>query len=239
MDTKGTKNLINQIHENWVKPEIDKRKFKESIFAVLIIFKKDGTEVLFNTETQLTIEIDPAVGGKLTPGKPVTVAELSKHKIKNIKVPSEIFDKYPFIAATTINNYWTIYFNTIPNKEESREKLALAESFIQAANGTSDEKVKSYNIFQALEQAVHAALLGNHIVQEKIKKVKKHTGTKSLVNLQAKQGNIPQDIAQLFNNLHKNRSTIYSREKISKDVSEKDILSIEDFIQSVRKSISQ
>lgn len=239
MSPEATENLINQIHENWVKPEVERRSFPEPIYAILIIFKKGATEIRFNQETKLKIEIDPTVGGHLTPGAPVTATDLAKHRIKNISVPDEVFENHPYIAAVVIDKKWTIYFNFIPNKTEAKEKLALAEDFLIAARSAANDKVRSYNAFHALEQAVHAALLENPTTESKIKQNKTHNGVKVQVNLQSKQGNMPQRIADLFNNLHKERPKIYSREKTSVSLTDADITVIENFIQSLRRSVTQ
>ena len=239
MNPEAIKNFIKQIHELWVVPEIARRNFTEPIYAILIVFKSGITEVLFYRETSLHITIDPSVGGFLSPGAPVTADELAKHKIKSIRVPEKIFANYGFIAAVTINQNWTVYFNFIPNKKEAREKLELAEEFIKAVETVNNEKVKAYNLFQALEQAVHATLLNHPVHERKIRSNKSHQSTKALVNIESKSGNIPTEISNLFNELFKNRSKIYTSQAISLNLTKENIDLVKRYIEMQKRIIAQ
>lgn len=232
MNEEAVQNFIKQIHDLWVVPEISRRNFTDQIYGILIIFKPGGTEILFNGETRLRIEINQSVGGKLKVGAPVTVEEFAKHKIKNIKVPEDIFNNYGFIAAVTINNQWTIYFNFAPNKKEAGEKIELAEEFIKAAESVTNKKVKLYNLFQALEQAIHSTLLTHPVHEKKVKKNKSHGSIKAMVNIGYREGNIPKQVSELFNKLFENRSTIYSPNETTIDVSKENIDLVKNYISN-------
>ncbi|MDD2646685.1 MAG: hypothetical protein PHV78_00200 [Patescibacteria group bacterium] len=239
MNTIATQNLIRQIHELWIMPEVARRNFTDPIYAILIIFRPEKTEIRLNGETELKITIDPSVGGPLVPGAPITAQELAKHKIKNISVPEEIFDNFGFIAVVTINKYWTIYFNFIPNKKNACEKIRLAEDFIKSAKAVSTEKVKAYNLFQALEQALHATLFKNPLQGNNIKGAKTHGATQSLVNIEAKNNNIPRELSNLFNQLLSNRSQIYKFSPTSIIATKENIDLVERYIMQLKTGLFQ
>ena len=239
MDNRWVQGLINQIQETWIIPEAERRNFSESIFAALVVFEVGATKVLLNGETRFRVKIDPAVGGELNTGAVVTLDELKKHKILSIKIPDAIYDNYPFIACVIVGDQWTIRFNTIPNKIEGRDKLLLAKDFIRVAKAAETEKVKLYNVFQAIEQAAHAALLGNPSTIENVRKAKKHEAIKSTLNSQANLGNIPDEIAQLFNNLLQNRKKLYSQEEVGVTLTLKDFSLIEGYIESLWRNVVQ
>lgn len=239
MDQEITKRLVEQITSLWVGPEIKRRNFKEKIFALLILFKeRERPKVLFNFECKFKVTIDPSVGGQLIPGQPVTTEELAKHKITNITIPESLFSKYAFISAITINGRWFIKFNFLYNKNDAQERLYKAESFFDATKAATDNDVKSYNLFHALEQAIHAYFLLRPEMKNKIKKSKKHRAIKKDVNLDTKLGNFPERLKDLFNSLLGKRKAIYD-ENVKFQVTNKDVKEVNDFIEYLKKLIRQ
>lgn len=239
MKESVTTNIFTQIKEFWVEPEIKRRNFTDHIYAVLIVFKPSGPEVIFNSETMLTLEIDTSTGDSLEPNTPITVSQFAKMKIKAVKVPEEIFYNYGFICVVSTNHGSTIYLNFVPNKIDALERIDIAEGFLKAAENVSNEKVKAYNLFQAIEQVVHATLLTHPIHERKIRESKSHGSTKSLVNLESRKGQIPKEVTNLFNKLFENRSKIYSAKKIEESFGQENIEIIRNYIFQIKQRIIQ
>lgn len=239
MDKEVTKRLVQQITSLWVKPEIKRRNFKEKIFALLILFEENKKpKVLLNFECKFKVTIDPSVGGRLMPGQPITFKELTKHKITDITIPESLFLECAFIAAITINGRWFIKFNFLYNKNEAQKRLVKAESFLKAARTVSNNDVRSYNLFHALEQAIHTYFMLRPGMKKKIKESKKHRAIKKDVNLDTKLGNFPTELKDLFNTLLGKRKAIYD-ENVKFKVSNKDIIEVDNFIKYLKKLIRQ
>jgi len=239
MDEEFVSNFIANITTQWLNPEIEKRKFSSQIYALLIFFKPTGAEVLLNEETMLTVEFENLEDLPLSKNDALTLSELEKYNIKNIRIPDEIFNNYGYIAAIIVNGNWILNFNLIPNKIESKEKIELAEGFVKAADAANNAKIKSYVTFQALEQAIHAVLFHNSYLKNKIQNSNTHKITKTLVNSEAKMGNIPMDVANLFNRLHADRPKIYSRDNPANILSQADLQTVKNFIELQKRHITQ
>ncbi|RYD58603.1 MAG: hypothetical protein EOP56_03180 [Sphingobacteriales bacterium] len=237
MDEVALNNFIKQIEELWIIPELERRgTYKERIWAVLIVFK-ENVEVLFNTETSLTVTIQK--NGNIIPGEPVKVEHLAECKVTDVQIPEEVFLNYSYIAAITTSPTWFIKFDFIPNKKQALKRISLAIDFLSAAEVSLNNKVKAYNLFQALEQAVHASLLNNALQQEKIKNGKTHAATKTIVNLETKTGYMPAAIASLFNKLHDNRGSIYSEEELNETFDSSSFLIVKEYIEAINTNLIQ
>jgi hypothetical protein len=231
--------IVEQITTLWVEPEVKRRDFKEKIFAVLILFEEnEKPKVFFNFECLFKVTIDPSIGGPFTPGQDVTFEDLAKRKITNITIPEDFFSKYAFIAAVTINGRWFVKWNALYNKNEAKKRLAKAENFLKAAIITTDNAVKSYNLFHALEQAVHSYFMFRPGMKAKIQSSRKHKTIQKDLNLDTKLGNFPTELKDLFNKLLPKRRAIYD-ESVIVAVSESDIKNVENFIRDLKRRTEQ
>lgn len=235
MNSELYDNLKRQIEDNWLQPEIEKRGFTQPVFAILAVFKPEGTEVLLNGETNLILEVQATNNSTISDGGKITIEQLNLYAVRSIKVTEEIFYNYGYIAAVIVNENWHIKFDFIPQKKELKEKIEIAEDFVKAAEAVTHEKVKAYNLYQAVEQATQSVLFMNAHHKDIIQKAKKHNATKTLVNQELQMGNMPKEVVNLYNRLLNERPKIYTQQSLSITLTDENIFVIKNYIQSYKK----
>ena len=129
-------------------------------------------------------------------------------------------------------------FDTAYNRRDARFRINKAKEFLKLAQDTSNQHldIKSYQLFQALEQALWAKYFLVAHNKQRIEENKKHALIKEMMNKDAKMGNILPVFKDLYNKLSDNRDGIYKTKEIT--ISEHDLLVAKLFIESWDKRIN-
>jgi hypothetical protein len=160
---------------------------------------------------------------------------LAKHSIKDIQLPDDRTEEHAYIAATTINGRWFIKFDGTYNRGDARDRVAKAEEFLKAAQVT--ESTRGYQLFHALEQAIHAYLIFSPGMKSWLEDTRSHHALKPQVNQEGQLGNISEEVVQLFNELLKTRATIYNRGK-NPLLGDEAMKSVADFIATLKRRLA-
>jgi hypothetical protein len=230
---------LDQMTEIFVEPEIKRRGFKEKVFAFLVTFKEgEKPEVRLNSECGFELTIDPSAGDKFVPGQEVLLSDVARYKFTNLMVPPDVQAQCAYFAAFTNGKEWTFKFDFSYNRSDADNRIMKAKQFLTAAKGSADNSIKAYQLFHALEQALHAWLILMPGNKAKLAKDSKHKSIKPAVNSHTRLGNIPEAVTNLFNSLVDHRSAIYGKGTVP-NITDQDVQVVDDFIGSVESRTTE
>jgi len=152
--------IFQQVMDIWVKPELEKREFKEDIEIkkIQIIFSLNkGNTVRFNNEVKAIIEAK----AKRDIKKGEVVYEKDVGEINNIKLTEEDID-CAHITLLLFQRRWIISFDSRYNKDKATKHLEASKEFYESAKENLEKnRLRAFfeNAFASAELSAKSVLL--------------------------------------------------------------------------------
>lgn len=215
MEYTFEQNLLNNLMETWVIPEIRARQEEGclekpfNIQMAQIIFYVGGRkpDVRLNSEVKgrMTASLSKSLEAPVAAGDPVYLNQLDG--IEKFELDDKDRDN-GHATLIYLGDKWCITFDFIYNKKSSQEHLVAAKEFLHAAKSCIDIgylRAAVDNLHSASELASKAYLLGRP--DKSILEAKSHDVVHRKINAERKLGNIDANHIDAFNMLRNLRSS--------------------------------
>ncbi len=198
------KNLLNQVFEFWVNPEIERRRQNKILpknfkLRMAQIVMNVGKPPIIRLNDEIKAQLVVRVTRNVVAGDPVSTADIDE--IENLKLTEDDPDA-GHITIILHKNRWFISFNFHYNSSKVRNHIEAAHEFLETAqNALTSKRYRAFyeNIFCAVELISKAWLLRMPV--QKLLSSKNHSLIHSEINRHAKLGNIYKDYSKMFNEI--------------------------------------
>lgn len=193
-------NLIDQIFDLWVQPELGRRgqMHMSDVQKALIVMPPDGAvTTLLNDEVRF--EATARVTRAVEAGEPLYERDISE--ISDLR-PLGIDPNAGWVGFSLFKGTYLVAFDLRRNKESASRKLSVARTYFDLATTALERgylEACTENLFCAAELAVKAELVLH------FDEMKSHIETKRWYKGWAELGNVPEDFSRALATLVKHR----------------------------------
>jgi len=198
-------NLLKQVFQVWINPELDRRKKENNIeqnFRLIraqIIFSLGGPpEIRINDQVKAQIKVK--INRSVKKGE--ILYERDVNEIQNIQLIDEEKD-FGHITIILFKNYWVISFSFIYNSSRSTELIELGDDFLNSAKKAHESRhFRSVIELLSIAAENYAKARMYLLPDQEIRKSKTHGYLQTKVNLYSKTGNFfKSEFKDVFNKL--------------------------------------
>ena len=205
MDEEFIQNLMQQVHELWISPEVERRReagrlpddFKIRAAQVIMNLDADAPEVRFNEEVKVLAEAEWT--RDVDYGEDVTEADVER--ISDL-VLTDHDPNAGHLTMMLFKGRWILAFDFRYNASRVAATLDAAHEFLDVATYALDQhQMRAFadNLFSAAELVAKGVLLMD--ADKNLLKSKKHTFISSRFNLSGRWGHTDARYVKLLNHL--------------------------------------
>jgi uncharacterized protein (UPF0332 family) len=204
-DEELIQNLMQQVHDLWINPEVERRReagrlpddFAISKAQVIMNMDADAPEVRFNEEVKVLAEAEWA--REVEDGEDVT--EVDIERIKNLML-TDHDPNAGHLTMVLFKGRWIMAFDFRFNATRVAATLSAASEFLDSATFALDQhhmRTFADNLFSATELMAKGILLMD--ADKDLLRSKKHTFISRRFNLSGKWGHTDPRYVRLLNRL--------------------------------------
>jgi uncharacterized protein (UPF0332 family) len=205
VDEEFVQNLMQQVHELWISPEVERRReagrlpddFKIRAAQVIMNLDADAPEVRFNEEIKVLAEAEWT--RDVDYGEEVTEADVER--ISDLVLTDQDPNE-GHLTLMLFKGRWILAFDFRYNASHVAATLNAAREFLDVATFALDQhQMRAFtdNLFSAAELMAKGVLLMG--ADKNLLKSKKHTFISSKFNLSGKWGQTDPRYVKLLNRL--------------------------------------
>ena len=236
--------MFKQVMENWVNPEVQSRQKlglppePMNLHAVQVLFSIDGGKtVRINGEVKAVMKVKLKKGVSVEEGDPVFAKDVREIVFGELLEEDRDFGH---ITMVRVSDKWHITFSFLYEKSKAQDALNIGTQFLASGKDDLDKNRLGpavNSLFIASENIANARLV-LHPLEENadLKKTKKHSTRKNVINRYSKIGQIiPREFAEAHNQLTKMRDV--ARYAADSGLDKQEILNIAKTLQSLSDDV--